>query len=78
MAAEPNNITSQLRFTGNGPVDYKLQPVKTPADLPNPFKSFNGQVVTVLDADGQTLDYIFNNGTWTQKDYPKDIDGGSF
>lgn len=77
MASE-NMITSQLRYTGNGPVDVKLNPVQTVADLPNPFKSFNGQVVTVLnDEDGQT-DYVFQNGSWKKKVYSKEINGGVF
>lgn len=76
---EPNNITSQLRFTGKGPVDYKLNPVENVQSLPNPFKSYNGQVVTVLhDDNDETSDYIFSNGTWMKRDLPRDVDGGSF
>lgn len=74
-----NKITNQLRYTGSGPVDIKLAPVRTKSELPNPFKAYNGQVVTVLDdGSGQPNDYIFQNGAWTKKELERDVDGGSF
>ena len=73
-----NKITNQLRYTGMGPVDIKLNPVRTVSELPNPFKAYNGQVVTVLDDNGESVDYTFNNGMWQPKQYMKDVDGGSF
>ena len=77
--AEPTKITSQVRFTGNGPVDYKFNPVNTMSDLPNPFVAYEGQIVTVLnDNDGRTAEYQFVEGTWVPKESLISINGGTF
>ena len=76
---EPTKVTSQVRFTGNGPVDFKMNPVNTVSDLPSPIKAYEGQIVTVLsDPDGKTAEYQFVDGTWVPKESLISINGGTF
>ena len=53
------NMTKQLRYTGKGYLDYKMQPVNTVAELTSKFTSINelklGMVVTVLNTDSDNV-----------------------
>ena len=63
--ANVTNMTKQLKYTGKGYLDYKMQPVNTFAELENKFKNNNelklGMVVTVLntDTDNIPVDYWY-------------------
>ena len=86
------NMTKQLRYTGKGYLDYKMQPVNTVAELTSKFTSINelklGMVVTVLntDSDNVPVDYWYyypyneETGTYdtsaTPVWYPKNYPGG--
>jgi len=54
--ANVTNMTKQLKYTGKGYLDYKMQPVNTVAELNDKFKNNNelklGLVVTVLNGGG--------------------------
>lgn len=57
--ANVTNMTKQLKFTGKGYLDYKMQPVNTVAELNEKFKNNNelklGMVVTVLNGGGPNV-----------------------
>ena len=57
--AAPTNMTKQLKYTGKGYIDYKMQPVDTVAELKEKFKNNNelklGLTVTVLNNDGDNV-----------------------
>lgn len=65
--ADPNvtNMTKQLKYTGKGYLDYKMQPVDTVAELRAKFTNRNelklGLTVTVLNANGDNkpVDYWY-------------------
>ena len=50
------NMTKQLKYTGKGYLDYKMQPVDTVAELNSKFTNKNelklGMTVTVLNGGG--------------------------
>lgn len=53
------NMTKQLKYTGKGYLDYKMQPVETVAELEAKFTNRNelklGMVVTVLNPNGDNV-----------------------
>lgn len=53
------NMTKQLKYTGEGYLDYKMQPVNTVAELTSKFTSQSelklGMVVTVLNGGGTNV-----------------------
>ena len=53
------NMTTQLKYTGKGYIDYKMQPVNTVAELKEKLKKTNelklGMVVTVLNENGDNV-----------------------
>lgn len=57
--AEATNMTKQLKYTGKGYLDYKMQPVNTVAELNEKFKNNNelklGLTVTVLNGGGENI-----------------------
>ena len=59
------NMTSQLKYTGKGYLDYKTQPVSTVAELKDKLKKTSelklGMTVTVLNGDGTNtpVDYWY-------------------
>ena len=57
--AEATNMTSQLKYTGKGYLDYKMQPVSTLAELKEKFKKTSevklGLTVTVLNGGGTNI-----------------------
>lgn len=75
--ADPNvtNMTKQLKYTGKGYLDYKMQPVDTVAELNSKFTNRNelklGMVVTVLNGGGTNVPvdywyyYPYNEATGT-------------
>ena len=77
MATPTNvtNLTKQLKYTGKGYLDYKMQPVSTVAELKEKFTSLNelklGMVVTVLNGGGTNIPvdywyyYPYNEETQT-------------
>jgi hypothetical protein len=74
--------TTQIRFTGSGPLDVKIAPVKTFNDLtliPR-TQRYVGMVVTVLSDENNSkrqTDYWLSGGTlnsnWVQKTSSSDI-----
>ena len=74
--ASVSNIANQLKYTGQGYLDYKAQPVKTVAELKSKFKVLNelflGLTVTVLNENGDNVpvDYWFY--------YPYDPETGTY
>ena len=91
MASEAVSMTNQLKFTGKGYLDYKMQPVNTVSELSSKFISSElkpGMVVTVLNENGDNVpcDYWYyypydeETGTYdkTQRPtwYPKIYPGG--
>lgn len=71
MAANDNDvkkISNQFQYNGDGPLDFKQNPVETVAQLPNRLRAYEGQTVTVMsDDEGKTSDYQFTNGKWVKK-----------
>lgn len=73
MAA--SNITQQLRYTGKGYVDEKMQPLNNVSDLNTKFKNNNelklGLTVTILNGGGPNIPvdywyyYPYNEETGT-------------
>ena len=63
--ASVTNMTKQLKYTGKGYLDYKMQPVNTVAELTAKFTNKNelklGMVVTVLNGNGTNnpVDYWY-------------------
>ena len=63
--ANVTNLTKQLKYTGKGYLDNKMQPVNTVAELKSKFAKKNeltlGLVVTVLNPDGNNkpVDYWY-------------------
>lgn len=57
--ASVTNMTKQLKYTGKGYLDYKMQPVNTVAELKSKFTNKNelklGMVVTVLNQNGDNI-----------------------
>ena len=57
--ANVTNMTKQLKYTGKGYLDYKMQPVNTVAELLEKFKNRNelklGMTVTVLNENGDNV-----------------------
>lgn len=57
--ASVTNMTKQLKYTGKGYLDYKMQPVNTVAELTSKFTNKNelklGMVVTVLNGGGANI-----------------------
>lgn len=57
--ANVTNMTKQLKYTGKGYLDHKMQPVNTVAELNSKFTNRNelklGMVVTVLNGDGANV-----------------------
>ena len=53
------NLTKQLKYTGKGYLDDKMQPVNTLAELNSKFTNKNelklGMVVTVLNGGGENI-----------------------
>lgn len=52
------NMTKQLKYTGEGYLDYKMQPVRTVAELSSKFITSElklGMVVTVLNGGGTNV-----------------------
>lgn len=53
------NMTKQLKYSGKGYLDYKMQPVNTVAELKSKFVNINelklGMVVTVLNPNGDNV-----------------------
>lgn len=90
--ANVTNLTKQLKYTGKGYLDNKMQPVNTVAELKSKFTKKNeltlGMVVTVLNPDGDNkpVDYWYyhpyNEETETYDMsaapdwYPKNYPGG--
>ena len=86
-------MSKQLKYTGEGYLDYKMQPVKTVAELTSKFTNINerklGMVVTVLNPNGDNVPvdywyyYPYNEATETYDTsvqpfwYPKVYPGGS-
>ena len=74
--AKTTNMTKQLKYTGKGYLDYKMQPVGTLAELNSKFTNRNelklGIVVTVLNGGGENIpvDYWYY--------YPYDEATGTF
>lgn len=74
--ANVTNMTKQLKFTGKGYLDYKMQPVETVEELNDKFKNNNelklGLTVTVLNGAGENvpLDYWYY--------FPFDDETGTF
>ena len=69
------DYASQLKYTGAGYLDAKMQPVKTVSDLNSIAKSkrFIGLTVTVLDdGNGSPRDYWLRDNIelWELKKYP--------
>ena len=91
--ANVTNMTKQLKYTGKGYLDYKMQPVDTVAELREKFTNRNelklGLTVTVLNPNGDNVpvDYWYyhpyneETGTYNmsaQPDwYPKVYPGGA-
>ena len=91
--ANVTNMTKQLKYTGKGYLDYKMQPVETVAELKAKFTNKNelklGMTVTVLNNGGDNVpvDYWYyhpyNEETGTYNTsvapdwYPKVYPGGS-
>ena len=73
--ASVTNMTKQLKYTGKGYLDYKMQPVSTLAELEEKFTNKNelklGMVVTVLNGGGTNMPvdywyyYPYNEETGT-------------
>lgn len=61
--------SNQVKWGGRGYLDAKMQPVATPADLPNDIAEvFEGMTVVVLDdGTGNHADYWRVNGAWVKK-----------
>ena len=63
--ANVTNMTKQLKYTGKGYLDYKMQPVDTVAELNEKFTKKNelklGLTVTVLNGGGENvpIDYWY-------------------
>ena len=63
--ASVTNMTKQLKYTGKGYLDNKMQPLNTFAELEAKFTNRNelklGMVVTVLntDTDNKPIDYWY-------------------
>ena len=57
--ASVTNMTKQLKYTGKGYLDYKMQPVNTVSELTSKFTNKNelklGMVVTVLNPNGDNV-----------------------
>lgn len=57
--AKVTNLTKQLKYTGKGYLDNKMQPVETVAELNSKFTNKNelklGMVVTVLNGGGTNI-----------------------
>lgn len=57
--AKVTNISKQLKYTGKGYLDYKMQPVDNVEELAEKFKKKNelklGMVVTVLNGGGENV-----------------------
>ena len=52
------NMTKQFKYTGEGYLDYKMQPVKTVAELSSKFITSElklGMVVTVINGGGPNV-----------------------
>lgn len=91
--AKVTNLTKQLKYTGKGYIDNKMQPVETVAELESKFAKKNeltlGLVVTVLNPNGddKPVDYWYYypyDATTEEYDttaepnwYPKEYPGGS-
>lgn len=91
--ATVTNVTSQIKYTGKGYLDHKMQPVNTVAELKAKFTNKNelklGMVVTVLNENGDNVpvDYWYYHpyyeatGTYDMTAapdwYPKVYPGGS-
>lgn len=88
LGASENNgdiqkYSVQFQYTGDGPMDTKQSPVETVDKLPSPLKAYEGQTVSVLNAeafgDEKTIDYQFVGGVWVKKKaYIEEINGGTF
>lgn len=63
--ANVTNMSKQLKYTGKGYLDYKMQPVDTVAELKSKFKNKNELkltlTVTVLNGGGENvpIDYWY-------------------
>ena len=74
--ANVTNLTKQIKFTGKGYLDYKMQPVNTVAELKEKLVNWNelklGLTVTVLNEEGDNMpkDYWYY--------YPFDDVSGKF
>lgn len=91
--ANVTNLTKQLKYTGKGYIDNKMQPVNTVAELKSKFTKKNeltlGLVVTVLNPDGDNkpVDYWYYHPYDEATDtydmsaapdwYPKNYPGGA-
>ena len=91
--ANVTNMTKQLKYTGKGYLDNKMQPLNTLAELEAKFTNRNelklGMVVTVLntDTDNVPVDYWYyhpyneETGTFNMSAapdwYPKVYPGGA-
>lgn len=70
------NMTKQLKYTGEGYLDYKMQPVSTVAELTSKFTNRNelklGMTVTVINGGGPNVpvDYWYY--------YPYDEETGTY
>ena len=66
--SEVKKFSNQFQFNGDGPLDFKQNPVDGVSDLPGALKAYEGQTVTVMSDDkGETSDYQFTNGKWVKK-----------
>lgn len=65
---EVKKFSNQFQYNGEGPLDFKQNPVETVSKLPSRLKAYEGQTVTVMSDDkGEMTDYQFKNGKWIKK-----------
>lgn len=57
-------FTDQFRYTGLAPLDARNNPVETVSELPTARNSYEGQMVVVLDDEGEQRLWWFKAGKW--------------